>query len=225
MESLDRSKAVIDLGKRIVAGMMLGDDVTAQWMAHLVAEKISAAEDASETVRDSALAECMDAILKLWTHRYMLPPYVQPLRDLDPLLHTLNSLGVNEADELRYFARPPSSDELEGATEDEKKLFEFAIGIDQTARELIRYALSVAAERSVNVVSPWLEVAVKGGMEATVELRLSRFIIEGLLKNQKEVNRQGMLDRADRLESFAKVALSLACEMRELPQDTDESCD
>lgn len=37
MESLDRSKAVIELGKRIVAGLTLGDDVTAQWMAHLAA--------------------------------------------------------------------------------------------------------------------------------------------------------------------------------------------
>lgn len=112
MESLDRSKAVIDLGKRIVAGLMLGDDVTAQWMAHLVAEKISAAEDASETVRDSAVAECIDAILKLWSHRYMLPPHMRPLRELDPLLHTLNSLGVNEADELRYFARPLAAKSL-----------------------------------------------------------------------------------------------------------------
>ena len=226
MESLDRSKAVIELGKRIVAGLMLGDDVTAQWMAHLVAEKISAAEDASETVRDSAVSECVDVILKLWAHRYTLPPYMRPLRELDPLLHTLNSLDVNEADELRFFTRPPSSEELEGATEDEKKLFEFAIGIDQTARELIRYALSIAAERAVNLVNPWLEEVVNGGLEATVELRVSRFVVDGLLKSQKEANRQAMLDRADRLESFAKVALSLASEMREmLPQDTEESGD
>ena len=102
MESLDRSKAVIELGKRIVTGLMLGDDVTAQWMAHVVAEKISAAEHASETARDAAVVECMDVILKLWAHRYTLPPYMRPLRDLDPLLRTLNSLGVNEADELRF---------------------------------------------------------------------------------------------------------------------------
>jgi hypothetical protein len=226
MESLDRSKAVIELGKRIVVGLTLGDDVTAQWMAHLVAEKISAAEDASETLRDSAVAECVDVILKLWTHRYTLPPYMRPLRELDPLLRTLDSLGVNEVDGLRFFARPASSEELEGATEDEKKLFEFAIGIDQTARELIRYALSVAAEQSVNVVKPWLEEVIKGGLEATVELQVSRFVAEGLLKSQKEANKQSMLDRADRLESFAKVALSLAREMREmLPQDTEESGD
>src|SRR3990167_740078 len=130
MESLDRSKAVIELGKRIVAGLKLGDDVTAQWMAHMVAERISAAEHASETARDAANAECVDVILKLWAHRYTLPPYMRPLRELDPLLRTLNSLGVNRDDELRFFSRPPNSEELEGATENEKKLFEFAIGIE-----------------------------------------------------------------------------------------------
>lgn len=224
MESLDRSKAVIELGKRIVAGLKLGEDVTAQWMAHLVAEKISAAEDAPETVRDAAVAECVDVILKLWAHRYTLPPYMRPLRELDPLLRTLNSLGVNEADELRFFARPPSSEELEGATEDEKKFFEFAIGIDHAARELIRHALSVAAERSIDVVKPWLEEAVKGSLEATLELRISRFVVEGFLESQEKAKQQAMLDRIDRLENFAKAALFLAGDMRKtLPQDIEES--
>lgn len=223
MESLDRSKAVIELGKRVVAGLKLGDDVTAQWMAHLVAEKISAAEHASETARDAVVAECVDVILKLWSHRYTLPPYMRPLRELDPLLHTLNSLGVNEADELRFFSRPPSSEELEGATEDEKKLFEFAIGIDRVARELIRHAVSVAAERSVEVVKPWLEEAFKGSLEATVELQISRFVAEGMLKGQEKAKQQAVLDRIDRLESFANAALFLAGEMRRaLPQETEE---
>lgn len=224
MESLDRSKAVVELGKQIVTGLKLGDDVTAQWMAHLVAEKISAAEDAPETMRDAAVAECVEVIQKLWAHRYTLPPYMRPLRELDPLLRTLNSLGVNEADELRFFARPPRSEELEGATEDEKKLFEFAIGIDHAARELIRHALSVAAERSIDLVKPWLEEAVKGNLEATVELRISRFVAEGLLESQEKAKQQAMLDRIDRLESFAKAALFLAGDMRKtLPQDIEES--
>lgn len=224
MESLDRSKAVIELGKRIVAGLKLGDDVTAQWMAHLVAEKISAAEHASGTARDAAAAECVDVVLKLWAHRYTLPPYMRPLRELDPLLRTLNSLGVNEEDELRFFARPPSSEELGGATQDEKKLFEFAIGIDRAARELIRYALSAAAERSVDVVRPWLEEAFKGSLEASVELRISSFVAESLLKRQEKAKQQAMLDRIDRLESFANAALFLAGEMRKtLPQETDGS--
>jgi hypothetical protein len=226
MESLDRSKAVIELGKRIVAGLQLGDDITAQWMAHIVAEKISAAADAPETVRDAAVDECVNVILKLWAHRYTLPPYMRPLRELDPLLRTLNSLGVNKSDELRFLARPPSSEVLEGATEDEKQLFEFAIGIDYAARELIRYALSIAAERSIDVVKPWLEEVAKCSLEATVELRISRFVAEGLLESQEKAKQQATLDRIDRLENFAKAALSLAGEMRKtLPQDIEESDD
>lgn len=224
MESLDRSKAVIELGKRIVAGLELGTDVTAQWMAHLVADKISAADHASKTAQDSAVADCVDVILKLWAHRYTLPSYMRPLRELDPLLRTLNSLGVNDADELRFFTRPPSREELEGATEDEKKLFEFAIDIDHVARELIHYALSVAAKRSVDTVKPWLEEALKGSLEATAELRISRFVAEGLLKDQEKAEQQAMLDKIDRLEIFANAALFLAGEMRKtLHQEAEES--
>ena len=226
MESLDRSKAVIEIGKRVVAGLKLGEDVTAQWMAHLVAEKISAAEQASEATRDAAASVCVDVILKLWAHRYTLPPYMRPLRELDPLLRTLNSLGVKEEDELRFFSRPPSSEELDGATEDEKKLFEFAIGIDHVARELIRHALSVAAERSVDLVRPWLEEAFKGNLDVAVELRIARFAVEGLMKGQEAAKRQVMLDRIDRMESFANAALLIANEMRKtLPRDIAESAD
>lgn len=133
---------------------------------------------------------------------------------------------MNEADELRFFARPPSSEELEGATEDEKKLFEFAIGIDYAARELLRHALCVAAERSVDVVKPWLEETVKGSLDATVELRISRFVAEGLLKSQEKAKQQAIRDRIDRLENFAKATLSLAGDMRKtLPQDSEESDD
>ncbi len=226
MESLDRSKAVIEIGKRVVAGLKLGDDVTAQWMAHLVAEKISAAEQASEATRDAAAAVCVDVILKLWAHRYTLPPYMRPLRELDPLMRTLNSLGVKEKDELRFFSRPPSSEELDGATEDEKKLFEFAIGIDHVARELISHALSIAAERSVDLVKPWLEEAFKGNLDVAVELRIARFAVKGMLKGEKAAKRQATLDRIDRIESFANAALSMASEMRKtLPRDTEESTD
>ncbi len=226
MESLDRSKSVIELGKRIVAGLEGSNDVTAQWMSHLVAEKILAAEQAPETTRDAATAQCVDVILKLWAHRYTLPPYMRPLRELDPLLRTLNSLGVDGADKLRFFTRRPDSEDLEGATDEEKQLFEFAVGIDQAARELIRHALGAAAERSVGLVNPWLEEAVKGNLDATVELRIAKFAVDGLLQRQEAANQQAMLDRIDRLESFAKVALSLAGEMRKtLPPGSEISDD
>lgn len=225
MESLERSKAVIDLGKRIVAGLQLGDDLTAQWMAHLVAEKISAAEHTADDTRDAAVAACVEAIQKLWANRYTLPPYMRPLRELDSLLRTLKSLGVDEVDGLRFFSRAPRDEELEGASEEEKKLFELAIGIDHSARELIRYLLSAAAERSTDAVRPWLEEAVKGGLDAKVELMVSRFVADGLLsKTEDDAQQRAMLDRIAKLESFANAALSLAGEMRRtLPAGVDTS--
>lgn len=226
MESLDRSKAVIELGKRIVAGLELSSDVTAQWMSHLVAEKILAAEQVPDTTTNAATADCVDVILKLWAHRYTLPPYMRPLRELDPLLRTLNSLGVGGADELRFFTRPPNDEELEGATDEEKQLFGFAIAIDHAARELIRHALGAAAERSVGLINPWLEEAVKGNLDATVELRIAKFAIDGILERQEAANQQAMLDRIEKLESFAKVALSLAGEMKKtLPSSSEMSDD
>lgn len=224
MESLDRSKAVIELGKRIVAGLKLGDDVVAQWMAHLIAEKISAAEHAPDDIKDAAVAACVESILKLWANRYALPPYMRPLRELDPLLHTLKSLSLDEADGYRYFSRAPRDEELDGATGDEKRLFEFAIGIDHSARELIRYVLGVAAERSADSVRLWLEEAVKGGLDVNVELSVSTFVADSLLRAKEEAQQRAMLKRIERLESFANAALALAGEMRKtLPPGVDSS--
>lgn len=224
MESLDRSKAVIELGKRIVAGLKLGDDVVAQWMAHLIAERISAAEHAPDDKKDVAVAACVESILKLWANRYALPPYMRPLRELDPLLHTLKSLSLDEADGYRYFSRAPRDEELEGATGEEKRLFELAIGIDHSARELIRYVLGVAAERSVDSVRLWLEEAVKGDLDVNVELSVSTFVADSLLKAKEEAQQKAMLKRIERLESLADAARALAGEMRKtLPPGVDSS--
>lgn len=225
MESLDRSKAIIGLGKRIVAGLQLGDDLTAQWMAHLVAENISAVEQASGDGRDAAVAACTEAIQKLWAKRYALPPYMRPLRELDPLLQTLKSLSADEDTPPRFFSRVPSDEELEGASEEEKELLQFAIGFDHSARELIQYLLSAAAERATDAVSPWLEEAVKCGLDVKVELMVSKFTADGVLsKRTDDAQQKAMLGRIEKLEGFAKAALALAGEMRKtLPFGADTS--
>ncbi len=76
------------------------------------------------------------------------------------------------------------------------------------------------------MVKPWLEEAFKGSLEATVELRISRFVAEDLLKGQEKAKQQAMLDRINRVENFANATLFLAGEMRKtLPQGTEESSD
>lgn len=221
MESLDRSKAIIELGKKIVVGLQLGEDVVAQWMAHVVAEKIAAAEAAGTQSNDKAVIACMEVIMLLWSNRYALPPHVRPFKELDPLLRTLESLRIDEKSGFRYLPRAPRDEEMEGTTQEEKEWLEFAIGIDHSARELIRYALMAASERSMQVVTPWLSGAVHGGLDANVELLLSKFVADGdRTIATDEAHQQATLQRIEKLEAFGELALRLVGELKKtLPPD------
>ena len=91
-------------------------------------------------------------------------------------------------------------------------------------RDMKTLQLGTLNEREL--INPWLEDAVKGNLDATVELRIAKFAVDGLLQRQEAANQQAMLDRIDKLESFAKVALSLAGEMRKtLPPGSEISED
>lgn len=61
----------------------------------------------------------------------------------------------------------------------------------------------------VGLVSPWQEEAVKGTLDAILELWIVKFAVDGQLKLQEAANQQAMLDRIDKLKSFAKLAPSL----------------
>lgn len=62
MESLERLSAVIDLGNRLVAQLKLGEDETAQWMAHTLAERIKLAEDSPSEERGAAQTSCAELV-------------------------------------------------------------------------------------------------------------------------------------------------------------------
>jgi hypothetical protein len=83
MESLDRSRAVIELGKRLVVQLKLGDDLLSQWMAHLIAERMDAVEHALPEARTSAQDACAATVFQLWDHRNSLPAHIRPFRALE----------------------------------------------------------------------------------------------------------------------------------------------
>lgn len=59
--SLNRSRALLELGQRLVAQLRAGDDLLASWMAHYIAEHIEAAENASGEDREPAQGACAKA--------------------------------------------------------------------------------------------------------------------------------------------------------------------
>jgi hypothetical protein len=61
-------------------------------------------------------------------------------------------------------------------------------------------------------------------LDVKVELSVSWFVADGLLKAKEEAQQRAMLERIEKLESFATAALFLASEMRKtLPSDVEDS--
>lgn len=215
MESLDRSKAVIDLGKRLVTELKLGDDLLARWMAHLIAERMDAAERASPETRASAQDACKEAIFSLWDHRNSLPPHLRPFRELEPILRTLASLDVSSGTLFRYFPRHPSNEDLEAAQADQNRLLDTAVNLDYSARTLIQFLLSAAAQQAADKVMPWVEAAIEAGTDAMLEIRIVEFVSDGAKgPGTEEVARKALQEKIEKLEAFSQTATSVAAELR-----------
>lgn len=68
-------------------------DLTWRWMAHHIAELITRAERGPPEHRAAAAAECREAILALWRHRYCLEVGHRPFEAFVPLAETLAERG------------------------------------------------------------------------------------------------------------------------------------
>ncbi|WCM24691.1 hypothetical protein NDK50_28250 [Paraburkholderia bryophila] len=229
MESLDRSKAVINLGKRLVTELNLGDDLLAQWMAHVIAERMAAAERASSETRASAQHDCSQAILNLWEHRNSLPSHVRPFRKLEPLLRTLASLDVDSGTRFRYFPLHPSDEELEDVEVPAQQLLTAAVSLDYTARVLIQYLLSAATQEAAENAAPWVDAAIDAEADAALEVRIVKFVSGG--ENApvaEELARKALLDKIEKLETFSRLAIDVAAEFRnqlDSPAEDEDSHD
>lgn len=86
---------MLELGQHLVRELNLDDsfDTLGRWMAHYIAELISAAEKAtSKKDRLAAQKRAMEAILRIWEHRESLPGYAYPLARYDEILSVLDHL-------------------------------------------------------------------------------------------------------------------------------------
>lgn len=215
MESFDRSKAVVDLGKRLVNQLKNEDDLLAQWMAHAIAERIDSVERASPETRAAAQDACRQAIFGLWEHRNSLPSHMRPFGGLDPLLRTLASLDVDSGVRFRYFPQHPTDEELCAAEFGENRFLETAVNLDYSARALIQYLLSVAAQRAAEKSIPWLDAAIDAGADAVLEGRVVEFVSGGAkASGAAELARKALQDKIEKLEVFSQLATTVAAELR-----------
>jgi hypothetical protein len=213
MESLKRSRAVIELGKRLIEQLKLGDDELTQWMAHVLAERIQNAETAAPEDRGAAQNSCAELVFQLWAQRYSLPPQLRPLKMLEPLLRTLDALDATNGPRFRFMHEPLADSEVE---EDVEKLLGLAVKLDDASRILVQYFLAVAAEQASEESKPWIQSAVDAEADVTLEVRIISFVNGGLDRSSDEAKfvREKLLDKIQKLETFASAAAAHAAELR-----------
>jgi hypothetical protein len=149
-QTLDSSRRLrlLDLGKIIVRELLLepGVDTLGRWMAHYLAEKIVAAEEAEDPkTRCLAQTEASELILKIWAHRTGWPKDRRPFQRFDSILDALQSLtpGHNQHRFVRVLGRIPQGavDEQDG---DVQAWLRLGLELEKNARALVDVCLSQA---------------------------------------------------------------------------------
>lgn len=163
MENLEQQTRILNLGKEFVKklGLEPGVDTFSRWMAHYIAEKMTAMETASGRAKDDAARECYDTILKLWAHRATLPNGLRPFESFEPIFTALHKLSPNGQGSYFYRANYTSHQQKLNATEPEKEIaswMRMAEEVDFAARTCLRFVITQAAgiarDKSTKV---WIE--------------------------------------------------------------------
>lgn len=214
-----RCKATLELGRKLVKELGLDQtvDTLGRWMAHYIAELIQDVEKASAEEKPAKMQACCDAILNLWKHRHMLPDGKRPFEELEPILRNLESLDP-EYDTPRYFRSVRAAVDDAEENDETKSWLKLIDGLDYSAKILIRYFLTRAAQNARNKSLEWVRLAEAAGADEGAEFTLIHMIIEedNMLNasDLEEKEKNYVNDRIARLEAFAKMAMEVASELR-----------
>lgn len=218
-EQSARSKAVVALGKELVAELKLGDsvDTLGRWMAHYLADLIQEAEITTGDDQLTTQARLRDSILALWAHRFELPTGIRPFGEFEPILRALASLDP-ESETPRYFSPScaPSSESIE--SEETRQWIDLARSLDYASKTLIDHCLISAAGSALDKSQDWIKLANEAGIEASFEFGVIRFISNqrDLMKEAdlNEHQRSILLDRHKKLEGFISLASILTDDIK-----------
>ena len=216
-----RSDSVLALGQKFVneLGLDQSVDTLGRWMAHYIAEKIEAAESATGESRDQKMAECGDAILKLWAHRSELPNGKRPFEEFGQIFRVLQSLDLDDPTP-RYLRQARSAVKQDDEGDAVKQWLNIASGIDDAARGLIRYCLATAAQGAVNKSRDWVVLAEEIAEEEEIDIRTVRAIVEDVevlhSENPDDAARAKIEDLLKGLETFTALSCALSSHLKGL---------
>jgi hypothetical protein len=195
-------------------------------MAHYIAELIHDAENASAEERPAKMQACSEAILNLWRHRQGLPNGKRPFEEVEPILRSLKSLDPDD-DTPRYFRSVRNAVDDKTETDEAKSWLKLVDNLDYTARILIRYCLTQAAQSALNKSAKWVALAEAAVADDGIESPIVRLIAgETELLDESdpdEIQKKQLQDRIARLEGFIEMANAVVAKLREHLQQSPSS--
>ncbi|MBB5209258.1 hypothetical protein [Chiayiivirga flava] len=215
MTSHEHSDAAIELGKRLVAQLELGDDVLSQWLAHDLATHVAAVDTAEGEARASARERCVRSILALWERRSVFPRRLRPFAGLEPLMQVITSLDIESANS-RYLSASIPEDALSDAPQEMRAWLELVPQLDFAARATIRHIFRLACEEAALNARPWVELAKKAALDIFPEEQLIQFVLDA--RDAETTGSDGQLEQlreqVERLEGFVRVVAVMAADLR-----------
>lgn len=154
---------VISLGKALVdeLGLEPGVDTLSRWLAHYVAEQLAGLESAKGEEKAQAQHRCFETILTLWQHRSSFRNNHRPFKNFEAIFKTLDALNPENRHSFYRFWNQNDEADNPVSDEDAKQWLNMAIGIDQSARVWINYALNQAVQRALDEkAKEWLDKAI-----------------------------------------------------------------
>jgi len=214
-----RSDSILELGKKIVdeLGLDQTSDTLGRWMAHYIAEKIGDVETATGEDRAQKMSTCAEAILKLWAHRSELPNGKRPLEGFEPIFRALQSLDPDNTTP-RYFRQTRLAADENDENAQTTQWLGIASGLDYTARILIRYCLTVAAQNAVDKSRDWVALSEAIAKEDDIDIKIVRFVTTDSAalnsENQDDQGKAEIEELLKRLEGFTQFASVVSAHLR-----------
>ena len=231
MVTYTQSSQVLALGKKLVEELGLDPsvDTLGRWMAHYIAQLIDESESATAEDKQKKLEKCAAAIANLWEHRSVMPSGKRPFEDIEPILRALESLDPSN-DAPRYFRDARESANGTEQPEEVINWLKIAKGLDDSARILIMYCITLAAQNAINTSEEWVSLARSSGMTEGVDI--STFLVldkERSLYSESDLSdkqRETIESRIEKLETFVEISRRLVAQLHQqldnLPKVSDD---
>jgi hypothetical protein len=165
---------VLALGQKLVSefGGASQADTLSQWMAHHLAEKLTALKAATGPRKQQLEQGCRDSVLQIWKHRASFPYDHRPFKNFDAVFRALESL--DPAKERNRYVRFNIPDQTPPESQPDlvQAWLDAAISIDRGARAVIRAYLDSAVAEATKGKDGWIKAvrALVHNDEADVQI-------------------------------------------------------